>query len=63
MNVSLIWHIVKKDFRHTWMWIVAVFLSFAGWGVTSSMEMLAPLETRRSTRDLPPTSRGGAGLV
>ncbi len=45
MKVSLIWHIVGKDLRHTWMWIVAVFLSFAGWGVTNSMMMLSPLET------------------
>lgn len=40
MNVSLIWHIVKKDFRHTWIWMVAGFLSIAGWGVTNSMMML-----------------------
>ncbi len=46
MNVSLIWHIVKKDFRHTWIWMVAVVLSIASWGVTNSMMMLALPEIR-----------------
>ena len=47
MNVSLIWHIVKKDLRHTWIWMVAVFLYPAGWGVANSRMMLALPETQQ----------------
>lgn len=40
--MNLILHLVKKDFRQTWMWILAVSLSLAGLGWSAYMNFHAP---------------------
>ena len=46
MNIAMIWHIVKKDVRHTWMWIAAFLASLAGFGYTYSMMLLSCCDER-----------------
>ena len=41
MNTAMIWHIVKKDVRHTWMWILVVLVLFAGFSYVYSTTLLA----------------------
>ncbi len=40
--MNLILHIVKKDLRQTWMWVLAMALSLAGLGWASYMNFHAP---------------------
>ncbi len=42
MNTQLIWHIMKKDFRHTWMWMVAYVVSLACFDVPREIYYFVP---------------------
>ena len=59
MSASLIWHMVRKDARQTWPWIIAVLISFVGLGWTS----IAMMQAERDSRNLWANACSGFGAA